>query len=68
MQAGAKGEPEWNSVLSPITQMTDPTPELRGITKRLVKYKRGDGVGFSFMPYLAAGCKEGTRLPAVFWA
>jgi hypothetical protein len=48
--------------------MTDPTPELRGITKRLVKYKRADGVDLSFTLYLPAGYKEGTRLPAVFWA
>ena len=43
-------------------------PELRGITKRLVKYERGDGVDLSFMLYLPAGYKEGNRLPAVFWA
>lgn len=52
VQAAAKGEPKWNSRLSPITQMTDPTPELRGITKRLVKYKRADGVDLSFTLYL----------------
>ena len=66
--AAAKGEPEWNSALSPVTRMTDPTPELRGITKRLVKYKRADGVDLSFTLYLPAGYKEGARLPAVFWA
>ncbi|SPE60751.1 Peptidase S9, prolyl oligopeptidase [Verrucomicrobia bacterium] len=68
VEAAPKGEPEWNSALSPITQMTDPTPQLRGITKRLVKYKRDDGVDLSFTLYLPAGYQEGTRLPAVFWA
>ena len=66
--AGANGEPEWDSVISPITRMPDPTPELRGITKRLVKYQRADGVDLSFTLYLPAGYKEGTRLPAVLWA
>lgn len=66
--AAAKGEPEWNSTLRPVTHLTDPTPELRGITKKLVKYKRADGVDLSFTLYLPAGYQEGTRLPAVFWA
>ncbi|MGO8675212.1 MAG: alpha/beta hydrolase family protein [Limisphaerales bacterium] len=66
--AAPKGEPEWDSALRPITRMADPTPELRGITKQLVKYKRADGMDLSFTLYLPAGYKEGTRLPAVFWA
>jgi dipeptidyl aminopeptidase/acylaminoacyl peptidase len=66
--AAPKGEPEWNSELNPVTHITDPTPELRGITKQLVKYKRADGVDLSFTLYLPAGYKEGARLPAVFWA
>ena len=48
--------------------MPDPTPQLRGITKRLVKYKRADGVDLSFTLYLPPGYKEGTRLPAMVWA
>jgi dipeptidyl aminopeptidase/acylaminoacyl peptidase len=51
VQAAAKGEPEWNSALRSVTLMTDPTPELRGITKQLVKYKRADGVDLSFPLY-----------------
>ena len=69
VQAAAKGEPEWNSSLSPVTRMTDPTPELRGVTKRLVKYKRADGVDlWLHLLYLPPGYQEGTRLPAVMWA
>jgi dipeptidyl aminopeptidase/acylaminoacyl peptidase len=43
----------------------DPTPQIRGITKRLVTYKRADGVDLSFTLYLPPGYKEGTQLPAV---
>jgi len=51
-----------------LTSFTDPTPQLRGITKRLVKYKRADGVDLSFTLYLPPNYKEGTRLPTVVWA
>jgi dipeptidyl aminopeptidase/acylaminoacyl peptidase len=51
-----------------ITKVSDATPEIRGITKRLVTYKRADGVDLSFTLYLPAGYQEGTKLPAVLWA
>ena len=51
-----------------ITEFKDPTPQLRGITKQLVKYKRPDGVDLSFTLYLPPGYKPGTRLPTVVWA
>ncbi len=51
-----------------ITNFTDPTPQLRGIKKQLVKYKRSDGVDLSFTLYLPPDYKEGTRLPTVVWA
>ncbi|MFL6374639.1 MAG: prolyl oligopeptidase family serine peptidase, partial [Pyrinomonadaceae bacterium] len=51
-----------------ITKFTDPTPQLRGITKQLVKYKRADGVDLSFTLYLPPGYKAGTPLPTVVWA
>ena len=51
-----------------ITNFSDPTPQLRGIKKQLVKYKRADGVDLSFTLYLPPGYKEGTRLPTVVWA
>ena len=50
------------------TKFPDPAPALRGITKRLVTYKRPDGVQCSFTLYLPPGYKEGTRLPTVVWA
>lgn len=51
-----------------LTQFKDPTPQLRGIKKRLVKYKRADGVDLSFTLYTPPGYKEGNRLPTVVWA
>ncbi|MEO8574363.1 MAG: prolyl oligopeptidase family serine peptidase [Pyrinomonadaceae bacterium] len=51
-----------------LTDFADPTPQLRGIKKQLVKYKRADGVDLSFTLYTPPGYKEGTRLPTVVWA
>ena len=51
-----------------LTNFPDPTPQLRGIKKQLVTYKRADGVQCSFTLYLPPGYKEGTRLPTVIWA
>lgn len=61
-------EPLYASVAKPLTNFPDPTPQLRGITKRLVTYKRKDGVQCSFTLYLPPDYKEGTRLPTVVWA
>jgi len=62
-----------NAVTSPVsvkalTNFPNPTPQLNGITKQLVTYKRADGVQCSFTLYLPAGYKAGTRLPTVVWA
>lgn len=54
--------------MTPLTDFKDPTPQLRGIKKQIVKYKRADGVDLSFTLYLPPGYKEGTRLPTVVWA
>ncbi|MEJ7622834.1 MAG: prolyl oligopeptidase family serine peptidase [Pyrinomonadaceae bacterium] len=51
-----------------ITDFRDPTPQLRGIKKQLVQYKRADGVDLSFTLYLPPNYKPGTRLPTVVWA
>ncbi len=66
--AAPAGEAAWPSTAQAITHFPDPTPQLRGITKRLVTYKRADGVPLSFTLYLPPGYKPGTRLPTVFWA
>ncbi len=51
-----------------LTNFPDPTPQLRGIKKQLVTYKRADGVQCQFTLYLPPDYKPGTRLPTVVWA
>ncbi len=51
-----------------VTRFTDPTPELRKLSKQLVTYKRADGVPLSFTLYLPPDYKPGTKLPTVLWA
>jgi dipeptidyl aminopeptidase/acylaminoacyl peptidase len=62
------GESQYASRMESLTQFPDPTPQLRGIKKQLVTYKRNDGVDLSFTLYLPPHYKEGTRLPTAFWA
>jgi dipeptidyl aminopeptidase/acylaminoacyl peptidase len=52
----------------PITNFEDPTPQLRQIEKRIVRYEREDGVPLSFQLHLPPGYKEGTPLPTVLYA
>jgi dipeptidyl aminopeptidase/acylaminoacyl peptidase len=59
------GEATYASTSAPITHIPDPTPAVRAIKKRLVKYKRKDGVELSFTLYTPPDYKEGTRIPAV---
>jgi dipeptidyl aminopeptidase/acylaminoacyl peptidase len=62
------GEPTVASTHRAITQIPDPTPAVRAIKKRLVTYKRKDGVDLSFTLYTPPGYKEGTRVPAILYA
>jgi len=64
----AAGEAAYRSTSRQLTRIADPTPQLRGIAKRLVTYERPDGVKLSFTLYLPPGYKEGTRLPTILWA
>jgi len=69
-----KSPPNWNlrrtdsEHVKLLTSYPDPTPQLRGIRKELVKYERADGVPLSATLYLPAGYEEGTRLPLLVWA
>lgn len=56
----------WSS--QPFTNFPDPAPQLRGIKRQLVKYKRPDGVDLQFTLMLPPDYKSGTRLPTVVWA
>jgi dipeptidyl aminopeptidase/acylaminoacyl peptidase len=51
-----------------ISHYSNPLPEIAGVTKQLVKYKRADGVQLSFTLYLPPGYQKGTRLPTFMWA
>ncbi len=62
------GEAAYASKNLAITHIPDPTPEVRAIKKRLIKYKRADGLDLSFTLYTPPGYKEGTRVPAILYA
>jgi dipeptidyl aminopeptidase/acylaminoacyl peptidase len=64
----AEGEATRVLEKTPITRFEDPTPQLRQIEKRLVRYEREDGVPLSFQLHLPPGYEEGTRLPTVLYA
>lgn len=60
-----EGEASFASTPTAITHLPDPTPAVRAIKKRLVTYKRKDGVELSFSLYTPPDYKEGTRVPAI---
>ena len=62
------GEATFVSTSVALTHLPDPTPEVRAIKKRLVKYKRADGLDLSFTLYTPPGYVEGTRVPAILYA
>jgi dipeptidyl aminopeptidase/acylaminoacyl peptidase len=62
------GEAIFASTSVAITHVPDPTPEVRAIKKRLVKYKRDDGLDLSFTLYTPPGYVEGTRVPTILYA
>jgi dipeptidyl aminopeptidase/acylaminoacyl peptidase len=66
--AASEGEAIFASTSEPVTHISDPTPAVRAIKKRLVKYKRADGLDLSFTLYTPPGYQEGTRVPAILYA
>lgn len=54
----------------PLTAFKDPAPQFAGITKRLITYKRADGLPLSGALYLPAGydAKRDGPLPTLLWA
>ena len=63
-----EGEAAYAWTSRPLTHIPDPTPSVRAIRKRLVKYKRDDGMDLSFTIYLPPDYKEGTRVPTILYA
>ncbi|MCJ7487783.1 MAG: prolyl oligopeptidase family serine peptidase [Candidatus Aminicenantes bacterium] len=51
-----------------LTEFKDPAPQLTGIQRERITYKRADGLELSGTLYLPPGHKPGTRLPVVVWA
>jgi dipeptidyl aminopeptidase/acylaminoacyl peptidase len=66
--AAPAGEAAFASTGAAITHIPDATPEVRGIKKRLVNYKRADGLDLSFTLYTPPGYQEGTRVPTILYA
>jgi len=66
--AAGAGEAVFASTSVAVTHIPDPTPAVRAIKKRLVKYKRADGMDLSFTLYTPPDYKEGTRVPAILYA
>lgn len=64
----SEGEATRTIKRTPITQFEDPTPQLREIEKRIVRYEREDSVALSFQLLLPPGYVEGTPLPTVIYA
>jgi dipeptidyl aminopeptidase/acylaminoacyl peptidase len=62
------GEAAFASTSLPVTHILDPAPAVRAIKKRLVKYKRADGLDLSFRLYTPPGYQEGTRVPTILYA
>jgi dipeptidyl aminopeptidase/acylaminoacyl peptidase len=64
----AAGEATRAHTRAPVTRFTDPTPQLRQIEKRIVRYTRADGVPLSFQLYLPPGYDGDGPLPTVLYA
>jgi dipeptidyl aminopeptidase/acylaminoacyl peptidase len=62
------GEASFASTSVALTHIHDPSPSVRAIKKRLVKYKRDDGLDLSFTLYTPPDYKEGTRVPTILYA
>jgi len=65
---GNFAEPGSLDKVTALTKFADATPVLGAIQKRLVTYKRADGVDLSMTVYLPPDYKQGERRPAVIWA
>ncbi|MDP4224075.1 MAG: prolyl oligopeptidase family serine peptidase [Bacteroidota bacterium] len=59
-----------NRKLTQVTRFENPYPQLTGVRKELVKYKRRDSLDLSFTLYLPAGYdkEKNGPLPTLLWA
>ncbi len=70
LAAGCPDSSAFVGVSEPValTAFLDPNPELRTISKRVMRYTRDDGTPLSATLYTPPGYAAGTRLPLVVWA
>ena len=68
VSSAKSGEADFTSSFRVVTHIPDPTPVVRSVKQRLVKYTRKDGTPLSFTLLTPPGYKEGTRIPAVLYA
>ena len=57
-----------SSSIATLTAFPDPAPELNGIRKELLQYKRADGIPLSGTLYYPVDYASGTRVPVIIWA
>jgi len=59
-----------NKTTKALTDFTDPYPQLRGVSKQKIRYKREDGVDLTGDLYLPKGYdpKRDGKLPVIIWA
>jgi dipeptidyl aminopeptidase/acylaminoacyl peptidase len=59
-----------NKTTKALTEFADPYPQLQGVTKEKIKYKRQDGVDLTGDLYLPKGydAKRDGKLPVILWA
>jgi dipeptidyl aminopeptidase/acylaminoacyl peptidase len=59
-----------NNDLKPITNFSDPYPQLQGVIKEKIKYKRADGIDLTGDLYLPKNydAKRDGKLPVFIWA
>ncbi len=68
LPSAGPGEATIASTTRAVTHIPDPTPAVRAIKQRLVKYKRKDGTQLSFTLLTPPGYREGARIPAIVYA
>ncbi len=68
LSSAPAGEAGYASTARAVTHIPDPTPVVRSIEQKMVKYKRKDGTELSFTLLTPPGYKEGTRVPAILYA
>ena len=68
LPTAAEGDAAFASTVRAVTHIPDPTPAVRAIKMRLVKYKRKDGTELSFTLFTPPGYQDGTRVPAILYA